>query len=291
MSRFRRSARRLGSADRWACGRPTPCVPARRSPGRCERGDVHGSEGVLSSVSALRPLENNGLSLQVRGRRPAGQCPRSRLSIMLPVTIVIRPPLLIDVGRFGQREAEQILNLGEREDDRVRESMLQILIEQLVLPSLHRAGRFLFHFDLVQPHTLRVAPMPPQRRTLLNKTPGLAWPLRASQVRISKPRSKNQTMSGLSNQGSDGFAQLHLLVWTQAQCRQSIPSRLLLKTLMGKGLRGSSQRFPGSKRHTHVVPHWRAAPERHNKSPCIQRLAFCIDRLASCIASEAVSAA
>jgi hypothetical protein len=86
--------------------------------------------------------------------------------------IVVRPPLLIDLGGLGQREAEQIFNLGERENDRVGESLLQVLIEQLVLASLRQAGRLLF--GLVQPHTPRLARMPRQRRTLLNKTPGYA---------------------------------------------------------------------------------------------------------------------
>ena len=72
--------------------------------------------------------------------------------------IVVRPPVLIEVGRIRQREADQILDLAEREDHSVRVPLLQVLIEQLILAGLHRSVRFLS--GQLQPHVLRLAGMP-----------------------------------------------------------------------------------------------------------------------------------
>ena len=90
-------------------------------------------------VSVLRSFKNNGLGLQVRRGCPAGQSPRSRMRRWYVVRVFVRPPLLMDASRVRQREAEEIFDLSERQDDRVRVSILQVLIQRLIF-ARHRGS-------------------------------------------------------------------------------------------------------------------------------------------------------
>src|SRR6266540_5687217 len=46
--------------------------------------------------------------------------------------VCFRPPLLIDASRVRQREAEEVFDLSERQDHRVRVSIFQVLIQRLI---------------------------------------------------------------------------------------------------------------------------------------------------------------
>src|SRR2546426_9303148 len=83
-------------------------------------------------VSVLRSFKNNGLGLQVRRGCPAGQRPRSRMRLWCVVRVFVRPPLLMDASRVREREAEEVFDLSERQDHRVRVSILQVLIQRLI---------------------------------------------------------------------------------------------------------------------------------------------------------------
>jgi len=88
-------------------------------------------------VSLWRSFKNNGLGLQVRCGCPAGQRPRSRMRQWCVVRVCVRPPLLMDASRVRQGEAEEVFDLRERQDHRVRVSIFQILIQQLVFARHH----------------------------------------------------------------------------------------------------------------------------------------------------------
>src|SRR6267378_8400200 len=92
-------------------------------------------------VSLLRSFKNNGLGLQVRRGCPAGQCPRSRMRLWCVVRVFVRPPLLMDASRVRQREAEEVFDLSERQDHRVRVSILQVLIQRLIFARHHWSFR------------------------------------------------------------------------------------------------------------------------------------------------------
>jgi len=92
-------------------------------------------------VSVLRSFKNNGLSLQVRRGCPAGQCPRSRMRLWCVVRVFVRPPLLMDASRVREREAEEVFDLSERQNHRVRVSILQVLIQRLIFARHHGSFR------------------------------------------------------------------------------------------------------------------------------------------------------
>jgi hypothetical protein len=86
----------------------------------------------VTARSCLRAFKHHGLGLQVRRGCPAGQCPRSRLRRWGVVRAVVRLPPLIDASRVRQREAEEVFDLRERQDHRVRVSMVQVLVQRLI---------------------------------------------------------------------------------------------------------------------------------------------------------------
>jgi hypothetical protein len=92
-------------------------------------------------VSVLRSFKNNGLSLQVRRGCPAGQCPRSRMRLWCVVRVFVRPPLLMDASRVREREAEEVFDLSERQNHRVRVSILQVLIQRPIFARHHWSFR------------------------------------------------------------------------------------------------------------------------------------------------------
>jgi hypothetical protein len=81
-------------------------------------------------VSVLRSFKHGGLGPQIRRGGPAGQCPRSRMRRRYVVRVVVGPPRGIDARRVRQWEAEEVFDLRERQDHRVRVSMLQVLIQR-----------------------------------------------------------------------------------------------------------------------------------------------------------------
>ena len=88
-------------------------------------------------VSFLRSFKHHGLGLQVRRGCPAGQRPRSRMRRWCVVRVFVRPPLWIDASRVRQREAEEVFDLSERQDHRVRVSIFQVLIKRLIFARHH----------------------------------------------------------------------------------------------------------------------------------------------------------
>ena len=138
-------------------------------------------------MSCLRAFKHHGLGLQVRRGGPAGQCPRSRLRRWGVVRAVVRPPRLIDASRVRQLEAEEVFDLRERQDHRVRVSIVQVLVQRLIFaPALlvlpvdemaHRAHATSHH------HPVRTSP---HRRSPVARV--LVKPCR-------RPSSRDGTMS------------------------------------------------------------------------------------------------
>jgi hypothetical protein len=107
------------------------------------RGGMCGSGRRWKSrpVSVLRSFKHRGLGPQIRWGRPAGQCPRSRMRRRYVVRVVVGPRRGIDARRVRQREAEEAFDLRERQDQRVRVSMLQVLIQRLIFAQHHGSFR------------------------------------------------------------------------------------------------------------------------------------------------------
>src|SRR5688572_22688696 len=79
-------------------------------------------------------LEHDRFRSEIRGGRAAGQPPGMRTRRLQRGGVGSRPPFLLGTCEIRQRETEQILDLPERQYDRVGIPVFQILAERTISP-------------------------------------------------------------------------------------------------------------------------------------------------------------